>query len=269
LIDMYEEWKQLTLSQFWGKQKIEGIMRAISEELQEVYEIQQQLRTLTNIDIQEGVNLDNIGDIVCLSREDAQKILRKDKSFEMTDELYRKVLKYMIAVHGSAATYYDIVNGIKLIWNLDNVTYVEDRERPATVLLKFPEFSMDDEDPTVDRILLIRAAGVAVYYSVQYSGDVSQKVLEQIEFPHLTLTTGYRFWHGLYLDGTCLLDGRYRLTGNSVPMQIDISHGAVPARIENEITGGVVLKKNLYYLNGSELLDGSRLLNASITEEVL
>ena len=66
-----------------------------------------------------------------------------------------------------------------------------------------------------------------------------------------------------------MLDGRYRLTGNSVPMQIDISHGAVPARIENEITGGVVLKKNLYYLNGSELLDGSRLLNASITEEVL
>ena len=79
---MYEEWKQLTLSQFWGKKKIEGIMRAISEELQEVFEIQQQLRTLTNIDTQEGVNLDNIGDIVCLSREDAQKILRKDKSFD-------------------------------------------------------------------------------------------------------------------------------------------------------------------------------------------
>ena len=66
MIDMYEEWKQLTLSQFWGKQKIEGIMRAISEELQEVYEIQQQLRTLTNIDIQEGVNLDNIGDKISL-----------------------------------------------------------------------------------------------------------------------------------------------------------------------------------------------------------
>ena len=60
MIDMYEEWKQLTLSQFWGKKKIEGIMRAISEELQEVFEIQQQLRTLTNIDTQEGVNLDNI-----------------------------------------------------------------------------------------------------------------------------------------------------------------------------------------------------------------
>ena len=39
MIDMYEEWKQLTLSQFWGKKKIEGIMRAISEELQEVFEI--------------------------------------------------------------------------------------------------------------------------------------------------------------------------------------------------------------------------------------
>lgn len=62
MINMYKEWRQLTLSQFWGKKNIEGIMRAICEELQEVYEIQQQLRTLMDIDTQEGVNLDNIGE---------------------------------------------------------------------------------------------------------------------------------------------------------------------------------------------------------------
>ena len=120
-MNAYDEWKQLTLSQFWGKRILGGIMRAICEELQEVYEIQQQLRTLTNIDTQEGVNLDHIGDIVCVSREDAQEILLKDESFEMTDELYRNVLKFMIALHGSSATYYDIIDGIWLIWNLENV----------------------------------------------------------------------------------------------------------------------------------------------------
>lgn len=110
MINMYKEWRQLTLSQFWGKKNIEGIMRAICEELQEVYEIQQQLRTLMDIDTQEGVNLDNIGDIVCLSREDAQKILKKDEAFEMTDKLYRSVLRYMIAMHGSSATYYGFLH---------------------------------------------------------------------------------------------------------------------------------------------------------------
>ena len=52
-------------------------------------------------------------------------------------------------------------------------------------------------------------------------------------------------------------------------MRVDISHGAVTAKTENVVAGEVVLKKNLWYLDGAELLDGSRLLNASITKEVL
>lgn len=269
MINMYKEWRQLTLSQFWGKKNIEGIMRAICEELQEVYEIQQQLRTLMDIDTQEGVNLDNIGDIVCLSREDAQKILKKDEAFEMTDKLYRSVLRYMIAMHGSSATYYDIVNGIKLIWNVDSVTYTEDRSRPATVLLKLPAATLDDADPAVDRILSVKPAGVAVYYTVQYKDQVDQDTLEQVRFQNLEMTTGFRFWNGLYLDGTWLLDGKYKLNGNVVPMTVDVSYGASAAKIENSVSGEVILKKNLWYLDGAEMLDGSRLINASITKEVL
>lgn len=153
----YDEWKKLTLSQFWSKKILNGIIRSISEELQEVYDIQQQLRSLTNIDVQQGVNLDNIGDIVCVSREKAQEILLKDEQFEMTDDLYRNVLKFMIALHGSSATYYDIINGIRLIWDVDNVTYSEDRAHPASYTLDLGERDPDDDKTANSRTLTIRA----------------------------------------------------------------------------------------------------------------
>lgn len=85
----------------------------------------------------------------------------------------------------------------------------------------------------------------------------------------MEITSKFQFWSGLYLDGSWLLDGKNKLTGIAVPMRVDISHGAVTAKTENVVASEVVLKKNLWYLDGAELLDGSRLLNASITKEVL
>lgn len=267
--DLFPEWKRLTLSQFLGKKKLEGIMRAICEELQEVYDIQRQFCSLTNIDAQEGVNLDNIGDIVCLSREDAQKILRKDKSFEMTDALYRNVLKYAIMMHGSNATYYDIMNSIGLIWNLDNVTYYEDRSRPATILLKLPLISLDDVDFSMDRVLSIRPAGVATYYISRYSEILDQSQLEKAYLSKLVLKSTVKFFPGLYLDGSWTLNGNNTLTGNVIPMNVEVSIGPVKNKIENTVSASVVLKKNLWYLDGARLLDGSKLLNAAIAKEDL
>lgn len=210
-MNAYDEWKQLTLSQFWGKRILGGIMRAICEELQEVYEIQQQLRTLTNIDTQEGVNLDHIGDIVCVSREDAQEILLKDESFEMTDELYRNVLKFMIALHGSSATYYDIIDGIRLIWNLENVKYLEKRDQPASYTLDLGERRPSDDNAANSRTLTIKAAGVKVRYIIRWLMEAShqewrtkvQKVIYENKIP---IFGGVR-----RLDGSLQLDGSYQL----------------------------------------------------------
>ena len=165
---VYDDWKNLTLSQFWGKRVLDGIIRAISEELQEVFDILQQIRTLTDIDKQEGVNLDNIGDIVCVTREDAREVLLKDEAFEMTDELYRKVLKFMIAMHNSSATYYDIANGLRLIWSLEDVRYSEDRERPASYTLDLGERDPDDDKVVRSRTLTILAAGVNARYLIRW-----------------------------------------------------------------------------------------------------
>ena len=90
---------------------------------------------LLNIDAQEGVNLDHIGEIVSLSRTEAHEFIVTNEEFEMTDELYRKMLRYKILLNNSNATYYDIMEGVSIIWDTDNVIYREDPSRPATIFL--------------------------------------------------------------------------------------------------------------------------------------
>lgn len=57
--------------QFRSKPKIEAILKAIEEELNELDEARSQLETLLYIETAEGINLDRIGEIVVLSRADA------------------------------------------------------------------------------------------------------------------------------------------------------------------------------------------------------
>lgn len=214
-MNIYDEWKKLTLSQFWNKKILGGIMRAISEELQEVYAIQQQLRSLTDIETQEGINLDHIGDIVCLSREDAQEILMKDDAFEMTDELYRKVLRFMIALHSSSATYYDIIDGIKLIWNLEGVSYFEDRNRPATYILDLGERDIDEDSAVDARTLTIRAAGVKALYLITWLLKICHDYW-RVSVSMVEYKANIPFFGSVRrIDGTLQLNGTYHLDASA------------------------------------------------------
>ena len=208
---VYDEWKNLTLSQFWGKKVMDGIIRAISEELQEVFDILQQIRTLTDIDKQEGVNLDNIGDIVCVTRDDAREVLLKDEAFEMTDELYRKVLKFMIAMHNSSATYYDIINGLRLIWDLEDVRYSEDRDRPASYTLDLGERDPADDKVVNSRTLTIRAAGVNARYLIRWLLRIKHDHWET-DMSSVDYQLACAFFDSVRkIDGSLQLNGTYML----------------------------------------------------------
>lgn len=207
---VYDELIATTLSQFWDKPVITGILRAIADELQEVYTIQQQLRKLTDIDSQEGVNLDNIGDIVGISRADAQGIILRDDAYEMTDDLYRKMLKYKILLNNSAATYYDIINGIKLIWNVNNVTYIEDREKPATYIISLGEHDISEYDALSARTLTIRAAGVKVRYMIAWA--IRVRHIWETKIADVIHTNTIPFFGSVRrIDGTLQLNGTYQL----------------------------------------------------------
>lgn len=211
-MNILDEWLELTLSQFYGKPILGGVVKAMSEVLQDVYEEQQELRKLLDIDIMEGANLDNIGDIVCLSRGDARKIFRRGEGFELTDELYRKALKYKTILNNSSATYYDIIRGIDLIWNTSDVLYREERDRPATYILDLMNQNIDDDNALSSRTTTIKAGGVKVlfivtwllvfahsYWKVRTVGNGTEMVIRFFEE------------NVRKLDGSWKLDGSFRL----------------------------------------------------------
>lgn len=211
-MNMLNEWMGLTLSQFYGKPVLGGIIRAMSEVLQEVYEEQQELRKLLDIDAMEGSNLDNIGDIVCLSRGDARKIFRRGEGFELTDELYRKALKYKTVLNNSSATYYDIIRGIDLIWNTSDVLYREEKDRPATYILDLMNRSIDDDNALSARTTTIKAGGVKVLFVVTWL-----LIFAHFQWRVRTVSNGtamvIRFFEENVrkLDGSWKLDGAFRL----------------------------------------------------------
>ena len=105
--------------QFRSKPKIEAILKAIEEELNELDEARSQLETLLYIEMAEGINLDRIGEIVVLSRADAGLLAAQagNLDFDVIDDArYRKYLKYKILANTSNATYKDIITAVKMIW---------------------------------------------------------------------------------------------------------------------------------------------------------
>ena len=85
--------------QFRSKPKIEAILKAIEEELNELDEARSQLETLLYIETAEGINLDRIGEIVVLSRADAGLLAAQAGNLDFNvidDARYRKYLKYKI-----------------------------------------------------------------------------------------------------------------------------------------------------------------------------
>lgn len=316
-----DAWLRDMPQQFQSKKNIEILVNAFAKQMDEVIQVLDDINSKTDLDVANGVNLDRVGDILCLTRKDATEIVREAEAVSLPDALYRQVLRYQKLKTSSECTYEDIMGAISLLWGTDKIEYKEDPERPATVLLELPEVSLDVTDPAAGRILSIKSAGVAVYYVVGYHDSVDFQVLEKVFFSKMEITSEFQFWRVLYFDGTWQLDGKYKLNGVTIPLGFGISYGAYKAQINEEIAvenmaiviteqmtekvdapilmlvtsekidefiresmgmkiyvlngdkekidAEVILKKNLWYLDGSNMLDGSKQLNASITKEVL
>lgn len=202
-----DEWKKLTLSQFYDKPVLWGIIRAISEIFQEAYAEQQELRKLLDIDNQEGINLDYIGDILCLTRTQAHQILRRNNEFELTDELYRRALKYKIILNNSNATYYDIMEGIGIIWNTGDVVYREDENHPATYILDLKSYDINSGDVLESRTMTIKAAGVKVLFIIVWL------IRFRYGFWRCGARVTYRSSVQFYKESVRKFDGSWKLDG--------------------------------------------------------
>lgn len=161
--------------QFKGQPKIEALCNAIGQQMSEVYDFFEQLSTCLNIDSAEGALLDRIGEIVVLSRKEAQELL--GKSDAVTDEEYRQMIKYKIRLNYGDATRKSIINAVKTInGGMIGFRIENEAERPATIILK------TDRSPSSEGVLAMyrtpvpKAGGVQLVVQSQEVAEININV---------------------------------------------------------------------------------------------
>lgn len=268
-MDILDKWIDDMPQQFHGKKNIESLISVFSKQLEELHRVFEQLDKDTDIDTAVGVNLDRVGSIACMSRLDAQTVLRKMDIEELSDELYKSALRYQILKNNCDCTYEDIVNSIKTLWEIDNFKYIEQKERPATICIKFPHFDLNADDLVAERILAIKPAGVKLLYLISYYSSIYSDI-EEVRLDNIILRLSISHWNCRVFDGTWLLNGSHFF--NAVRGKIDHRLGirsGVKSDIERFDNAHVIFKNNLWRLDGTYLLDGTRQFNAVCREEVV
>lgn len=287
-----DQWLKDLPQQFQGKRRIEVLISAFARQMDEIRQVFDDLNRFTDIDNAHGVNLDRVGDIVVLSRKDAQVILRSRTDLELEDEVYRQVLRYKAVRNTCDCTYEDIVGTLKLLWDVEYITYVEKPERPATIFMEMPPFDINIADPVAKRVLSIRPAGVGLIYALFYHVVADNSQLEKMLLQAVLLHYSIPFWGCRIFDGTWIFDGSvlmdakrrydlrmclkyymgtvYSLSGSYGLLFDGTWNPDGSGRFDAEYSGGYVdIRRNLWYFDGTECLDGSKKLNAMYRREML
>lgn len=236
--------------QFQEKDKIKVLVNAFARQMEEIDAALRQINEETDISTATGVNLDRIGDIVAMSRKDAAYVLRSARK-QMTDDVYRAALRYKAIRNNTNCTYSEIMDAMSLLWDTDIVTYKEDPERPATICMILPTVNVDAIDPSVGRILSIKPSGVAMIYFISYMAAVIYAVaIETASMPSITMTTAFPL--------------KEATDASNVEISCSIAVDG-----DEKFESFLVQCKDLWYLDGTYLLDGERILDAEIIEEAI
>ena len=153
-------------SQFKNKSRIEGLIYALSRQLDEVQEVYRQLNENRSLRTAVGKQLDGIGNIAVLTRDEATILALKSATFtQMTDDIYRLYLVQKIMANMTNCTYYDIYNAMVILWGRTPIWYSESIDEPATITLTVPALSSFDETSTFLGLWEIRPAGVQLHFT--------------------------------------------------------------------------------------------------------
>lgn len=235
--------------QFQEKYKIKVLINAFARQMEEIDKVLRQINEETDIATATGINLDRIGDIVAMSRKDAAYVLRSAKK-QMTDDIYRAALRYKAIRNNTNCTYSEIMDAMSLLWDTDIVTYKEDPERPATICMILPTVGVDAIDPSVGRILSIKPSGVAMIYFISYTMVIYAVAVETASMPSIIMTTVFPL--------------KEVTDASNVEISCSIAVDG-----DEEFEAFLVQYKDLWYLDGTYLLDGERILDAGIIEEAI
>lgn len=151
--------------QFQGKQYIEALISAFSKQLEELHGVFKQLDTETDLESAVGKNLDMVGDIITLTRKEAGVLAGIDvEDPVISDERYRQFLKYQMLVNTNECTYYDLMDGLALLWDVSPIYYREDPALPAVIILTMPFLTPGGKVVTLGEVPMVKASGVRIEF---------------------------------------------------------------------------------------------------------
>lgn len=164
--EFYEKMLADLPSQFKNKEKIEGLIYALSRQLNAVRDAYKQLNDVRSLRTATGKQLDGIGNIAVLTRDEATVLALKSASFtKMTDAIYRLYLVQKIMANMTNCTYRDIYNAMVILWGKTPIWYSESIDEPATITMTVPALSSFDETSTFLGLWEIRPAGVQLHFA--------------------------------------------------------------------------------------------------------
>lgn len=159
---IYDNWIRDLPQEFQDAEKINIFIKAFSTQLNEVYQMFNELNELTDLETAIGKNLDYVGTIIPLTRKEAADMFYFQK--EIDDDLYRKFLKFKLKKMTNLCTYYDIISSISELLNVSNIFYEEPKDNPATIIIKIPDIKISEENRWIFDYPFIKAAGVNLQF---------------------------------------------------------------------------------------------------------
>lgn len=164
------------------------LLQVIGEELDQIKQVNEDIRLARNIDSAEGMTLDNIGKNLELKRND------------QSDEVYRLLLKLKIAAKGGA-TFPNLINIIAASLNIDDedVFLINEKEfdasgEPASLLLSLSSEAIENSQIDYFSILnflnTIIAGGVSLNNLFHSNTDLGINVITRYEVQYNIPFTG-------------------------------------------------------------------------------
>ena len=121
------------------------IISVYGQQIQELKDAIGAVLKMASIEESSGIQLDRIGEIVCLTRQEGGKMIGS-RSLADTDSVYRLLLKYKAIINSSERRIEDVIIATKLIFGATSIHYREIESIPAT-------FYMDVTAPFSDVVM--------------------------------------------------------------------------------------------------------------------
>ena len=164
--------KKELVEQFKGKANIEALVEVLGSELQEIADFYEQLRTERDLYRAVGKQLDGVGDIAVLTRQEAGKLAAyAGRGHGTDDETYRKYLIYKILKNTCDCTYPEIIKAFRMFWDKP-LYYSENPEYPAVMVLETGTLAPEDHAENLLAAPIIKAAGVGIHITATTEAPV-------------------------------------------------------------------------------------------------